>query len=210
MSVLAVLGASGHGRVVADAALSSQWKDVVFFDDAWPDISRSGPWNVVGNIEAFMRDRDHYAGCCVAIGDNSTRLRVHDELEASGVTPVIVIHASAVVSQYAELNSGCVVLANAVVGPLARLGRSCIVNNGASVDHDCELGDGVHISPGARLGGDVRVGSGSWIGIGATVRHGVTIGSEVMIGAGAVVVKDAAGGRTFVGVPARPLGERQC
>ena len=209
MKALAILGASGHGRVVADAALSSRWNDVIFFDDAWPGVSRNGPWRVVGNIEAFKRDRDRYGCCCVAIGDNRSRLRVHRELETLGAHLVPVVHASAVVSQYAELGGGCVVVANAVVGPFARLGRSCIVNTGASVDHDCELGDGVHVSPGARLGGSVRVGAETWIGIGAAVKHGVAIGPEVMIGAGAVVVKDVAGGLTLVGEAAKPLRARQ-
>lgn len=37
MKTLAILGASGHGKVVADAALSSGlWTKVVFYDDAWP------------------------------------------------------------------------------------------------------------------------------------------------------------------------------
>ena len=37
MKTLAILGASGHGKVVADAALSTGlWQEVVFYDDAWP------------------------------------------------------------------------------------------------------------------------------------------------------------------------------
>jgi sugar O-acyltransferase (sialic acid O-acetyltransferase NeuD family) len=206
MKTLAILGASGHGRVVADAALSArQWDDVIFFDDAWPRLTRTGPWNVIGTIEAFKLEHGRHGGCCVAIGDNRTRLRVHRELEALGANLVSIIHPSAVVSPHAELAGGCVILANAVVAPFARLGRSCIVNNAASVDHDCELGDAVHVSPGARLGGNVRVGDAVWIGMGATVKHDVGIGSEVTIGAGAVVVKDVAGSLTVVGVPAKPL-----
>jgi sugar O-acyltransferase (sialic acid O-acetyltransferase NeuD family) len=206
MTALAILGASGHGRVVADAALSSrQWNEVIFFDDAWPTLTRSGPWNVVGTIGAFKQECGRHEGCCVAIGDNRTRLRVHRELESLGANLVSIIHASAVVSPHAELAAGCVVLANAVVGPFAKLGRSCIVNNAASVDHDCELGDSVHVSPGARLGGNVRVGPETWIGIGAAIKNDVAIGSAVTIGAGAVVIKDVAGSLTVVGVPAGPL-----
>ncbi len=39
MSRLAVLGASGHGKVVADCAELVGWSDIVFFDDAWPKIA---------------------------------------------------------------------------------------------------------------------------------------------------------------------------
>src|SRR5690606_24126355 len=37
---LAILGASGHGKVVADCAELCGWSVVEFFDDAWPG---SGP-----------------------------------------------------------------------------------------------------------------------------------------------------------------------
>ena len=34
---LAVLGAGGHGKVVADIARASgEWEDIVFFDDGYP------------------------------------------------------------------------------------------------------------------------------------------------------------------------------
>jgi sugar O-acyltransferase (sialic acid O-acetyltransferase NeuD family) len=211
MTKLAILGASGHGRVVADAALTSgQWHDVVFFDDKWSALTHTGPWEVVGTLEAFRKECARYDGCCIAIGDNRTRLRVHRELEQLGAKLVSIVHASAVVSPRAELATGCVVLANAVVGPFVKLGSSCIVNNAASVDHDCKLGDAVHVSPGARLGGNVHVGKESWIGIGASIKHDVRIGSAAIVGAGAAVITDVDEGFTVVGVPARPLRKNQC
>jgi sugar O-acyltransferase (sialic acid O-acetyltransferase NeuD family) len=211
MSRLAILGASGHGRVVADAALTtSQWTEVVFFDDKWPALKRTGPCDVIGTLDAFRQESGRHEGCCIAIGDNRTRLRVHRELEKLGAKLVTIVHASAVVSVHAQVARGCMVLANAVIAPFARLGSSCIVNNGATVDHDCELGDAVHVSPGAHLGGNVRVGAESWIGIGAAVRHEVGIGTGATIGAGAVVVSDVAGNLTVVGVPAKPFRKSQC
>jgi glycosyltransferase involved in cell wall biosynthesis len=35
---LAILGASGHGKVLADAAEQCGWPSVSFFDDAWPGL----------------------------------------------------------------------------------------------------------------------------------------------------------------------------
>ena len=34
--MLAILGASGHGKVLADIAELSGWSAIEFFDDAWP------------------------------------------------------------------------------------------------------------------------------------------------------------------------------
>lgn len=205
MRRLAILGASGHGRVIADAALAAGWEAVAFYDDGWPGVSASGPWQVVGRTADLRRDAAQLDGAVVGIGDNVTRLVKLRELLAGGALLVSVVHPDAVVSTRAEVGLGSVLLGGAVVNPFARLGRGCIVNSGASVDHDCQLADGVHVSPGAHLGGGVRVGEASWIGIGASVIQGVSIGAGATVGAGAAVVDDVADGATVVGVPARPV-----
>lgn len=205
MKALAIIGASGHGKVVADAALRSGWQSVVFFDDSWPGLSESGDWQVEGNLIVFRRVYARFDGACVAIGNNAVRLRIHRELHAAGARLVTVIHPSAVVSEYAQIGSGCAIFANAVVNPFARVGHACIVNTAASIDHDCELADGVHVSPGGRLGGNVRIGEAAWIGIGASIKQGTVIGAGAIVGAGAAVVSEVSPGATVVGVPAAPV-----
>lgn len=204
MKPLAVFGASGHAKVVIDAALLSGWPSVAVFDDAWPALAAVGPWPVVGRFDRLRQDAAAYGGVVIAIGDNATRLARLNDL-AGAPPPALLRHPASVVSPFARIGAGSVVCAGAVVGPFARLGAGCIINTGASVDHDCELGDGVHVSPGARLGGGVRVGSLTWIGIGSSIRHGASIGARVIVGAGAAVVSDIADGLTVVGVPARPI-----
>ena len=205
MKRLAILGASGHGAVVADAALCAGWDSVSFFDDAWPITSRIGPWQVEGTSADLVRRVADYAGAIVAIGRNSVRLSKHIELGRAGVPMVTIVHPAAVISPLASIAEGTVIVAGAVVNPFAKIGAACIVNTSASIDHDCELADGVHVGPGAHLGGNVRVGRGSWIGIGASLKHGIDIGEEVTIGAGAVVLRTLGNAVTAVGIPARPI-----
>ena len=208
MRRLAILGASGHGKVVADAALAEGWQSVAFYDDAWPAVAAVGPWPVVGRTVELLRDAAQLDGAVVGIGDNATRLAKQRDLLADGVVLASVVHPAAVVSPLAQVGEGSVIFAGAVVNPFARLGRGCIVNTGASVDHDCELADAVHVSPGAHLGGGVHVGEATWIGIGASVKHDLAIGAGVVVGAGAAVVNDIADGLTVMGVPAKPLERR--
>jgi hypothetical protein len=49
---LAILGAGGHGRSVADTAEGCGWQ-VDLYDDAWPELQASGPWRVVGNYQTL-------------------------------------------------------------------------------------------------------------------------------------------------------------
>jgi len=202
---LAILGASGHGKVVADIAECCGWDEVVFFDDAWPKVSVNDNWAVAGNSQALVECLDTFAGVVVAIGNNAIRaekLRWLSEISAPVVT---LVHPSAVISQYADLGAGTVVMPGVVVNVSSQIGDGVILNTGCSIDHDCTIGDCTHISPGARLAGGVKVGAQSWIGIGTSVKQLVQIGQRVTVGAGAAVVTDLPDGVTAVGVPARPM-----
>jgi sugar O-acyltransferase (sialic acid O-acetyltransferase NeuD family) len=204
MKRLALLGASGHGKVVADTALCADWDSVCFFDAAWPGLERNGPWQVQGDERALLASLDKYDGVLISIGNCATRWNFQQKMQQMGAPLVTLIHPSAVVSRYAALGLGTVVMAGAVINAGAVVGPGCIVNTGATVDHDCVLAEAVHVCPGAHLSGDVRVGQGSWIGVGASVKQGMVIGESVTVGAGAAVVTPIADRLTVVGVPAIP------
>jgi len=203
MKRLAILGASGHGKVVAEIAELTGWDDVVFYDDAWPSLSSVGVWSVVGNTDDLEQDISSFNGFFVAVGHNSVRWELFSQLVCSAVKASTLIHPSAVVSQYSSIKEGAVVMANAVINPFVTIGQAVIVNTAATIDHDCVLGDAVHISPGANLAGEVAVGHQSWIGIGANVKQQVIIGEKVIVGAGATVINNINDGVTVVGTPAK-------
>lgn len=205
MNRLAILGASGHGKVVADTAECCGWEVIEFFDDAWPALTFIGNWPVVGTTDDLLDRLDDFDGVLVAIGNNAIRRNKLRQLKIAGAELPALIHPSAVVSRYARIGPGSVVFASAVVNAYASIGEGAILNTGSSVDHDCILGECVHISPGARLAGAVRVDDESWVGIGACVRQVVCIGAHVTVGAGAVVVSDISDNMIVVGVPARAL-----
>lgn len=200
---LAILGAGGHGQVVADAALAGDWDEVVLFDDGGGPAS--GHWAVAGTRTDLLNRLGDFQGVVVGVGANPARRSLSGVLAGAGARLATVIHPRATVSPYAGIGAGSVVLAGAVVSIGARLGQAVIVNTGATVDHDCELADGVHVAPGAHLAGGITVGAESWIGVGAVVREYAAIGAGSTVGAGAVVVGPVPDGLTVVGNPARPL-----
>ncbi|WP_111411800.1 acetyltransferase [Billgrantia lactosivorans] len=206
---LAILGASGHGKVVADIAIQAGWQDLVFYDDAWPEKTRHEHWEVQGSLPMLLNDLADFEGVVVAIGHNAIREAKLDALLAHGASIVSLVHPRATVSPMARLGPGCVVMAGAIINAFAELGMGSIVNTAASVDHDCRLGACVHVAPGANVAGDVEIGRTSWVGAGAVVRQGVAIGEAVMVGAGAAVVSDIAGNLVVAGVPARPLASSE-
>tara|TARA_R110000851_G_scaffold175556_1_gene321897 strand:+ start:23648 stop:24262 length:615 start_codon:yes stop_codon:yes gene_type:complete len=202
---LAVLGASGHGKVVADAAELAGWQDVCFFDDAWPRLTMNGHWSVVGSSAELLDSLEKYDGVVVGIGDNRIRRQKLQDLDAAGASVVSVIHPAAKVSPYAKLGSGVVVFANAVINADAVVGTGAIINTGAVVEHDCRVGECVHVSPNATLAGGVLLGQLVWIGANACVKQLISIGDEVVVGMGSVVLQNVVAGMVVAGNPAKPI-----
>lgn len=208
MNRLLIVGAGGHGKVVAEAALaSSHWTEIGFLDGRYPDVAPVLNWPVVGKDTDADRFLPMYANALVAIGDNRMRLALLAALERSGFQLPVIAHPKSWASPSAKIGLGTVLIAGAIVNAGATLGRGCILNTAATVDHDCCIGDGVHVSPGAHVGGEVVVGDRTWIGIGAAIHHCVRIGADVMVGAGAAVVDDVPDGVTMLGVPARVISK---
>jgi len=199
---LLVLGAGGHGRVVASTARAAGWQSIGFVDPRWPELRDAGGWSVVG---ADARSVGPGIAVIVGIGDNRRRMALLDELAAMGLPLATIIHPTAWLCPSVSVGNSSVVMAGAAANNGARIGRGVIVNTGAVVEHDCVLEDGVHVSPGAVLAGTVLVGAGAWIGAGATVRQGIRIGAGAIVGIGAAVVCDIPPGETWVGVPAQPI-----
>lgn len=202
---LAILGASGHGKVVADAAEAVGWQDVVFFDDAWPGLQENGSWLVKGDTNALMDALSDYDGVVVGIGNNAIRTNKQMQLINAGAAVVTIIHPDATVSPHAQVGSGSVVFAQAVVNACATVGAGVIVNTGSVVEHDCVVGDFSHISPNAVLAGGVRLQEQCWVGAGASVRQLLEVGKAAVVGMGSVVTKNVSAGVTVAGNPAKKL-----
>ena len=204
MNSLLILGAGGHGKVVADtAAAIGQWKKIAFLDDRHASLKTVLDWPVMGSLKEANKFLPEYDGFCVAIGNNELRLKLLKSYQGQGFSAPSLIHPTAYISPSASLGSGCVVFAQAVVNPESQIGEAGIINTGASVDHDCVLEAGVHLCPGVRLAGEVRIGQQTTLGTGSAVIPQITIGSHTMIGAGSVVVTDIPDHSTAAGVPAK-------
>ena len=197
-----VIGAGGHGKVVADIVLNCGDIPVGFLDDN----EMTQP--VVAGIPVLGRTANYKdypnAAFVIAIGNSAAREKIAHQLD--GVRWYTAIHPAAVVSKLdVKLGEGCVIMANAVVNSSAQIGKHCIINTAAVVEHDNDIGSFAHISVGAKLGGTVSIGEHTWIGIGAAVSNNVSVCDHCVIGAGAVVIHGIKESGTYVGVPARKI-----
>ena len=197
-----VIGASGHGKVVADIVQRTGDTLLGFLDDNETLPPEIAGIPVLGKVADYARYPD--ASFIIGIGNSAVREKIARQLD--GVRWYTAIHPSAVISALdTRIGVGSAIMANAVINPSAQIGVHCIINTSAVVEHDNRVGDFAHISVGAKLGGAVSVGAHTWVGIGATVSNNVSICDHCIIGAGAVVIRDTKESGTYVGVPARKI-----
>ena len=196
MRKLTIIGASGHGKVVADIAKLNGYEAIQFLDDD-TRIAHCGGNPVVGRTDSTV-DGDIF----VAIGNSDIRARLSKNRKL-----ITLIHPNAVIAGDVEVGEGSVIMAGVVINAGAKIGRGCIINTSSSIDHDCVVGDYCHIAVGAHLCGTAVVGESTWIGAGATVINNVNICGGCTIGAGAVVIKDIEIKGTYVGVPVEMISK---
>lgn len=197
-----IIGASGHGKVVADIVIKSGDHVVGFLDDHYPKSEKFVGFPILGVTDSYKNFND--VEFVIAIGNAKVRENIAEQL--NGVTWYTAVHPSAVISNIdTKIAEGTVVMANAVINAGAYIGKHCIINTGAVVEHDNRIEDYVHVSVGAKLAGTVTVGKSTWIGIGTSVSNNIDICSDCMIGAGTVVIKDITEAGVYVGVPMKKI-----
>ena len=204
MNGLLIIGAGGHGKVIADIASAlGRWNQIAFVDDKYPDLTQVLDWPVIGAMENFRDHREEYPDIFVAVGDNAMRQKITNWTEEAGFHLPTLIHPRAAVSRLAVIGAGTVINSQSAVNANAKIGKGCIVNTGATVGHDCVLGDFVHVAPGASLAGETVIGEGCWIGMRSAIIEQLTIGKGVVIGAGAIVIRNIPDNKLVVGIPAK-------
>jgi sugar O-acyltransferase (sialic acid O-acetyltransferase NeuD family) len=187
MGALLIIGAGGHGKVVAEAAeLDGRFENIMFLDDRIDAVRVLGHV-IIGKLQEYEKFAKQYEYAIVCIGVNEKRVEITQKLLKAGYKVPVIIHPKASVSKYSDIGDGSVILAGAVVNTNANIGMACIININSSVDHESIIGDGVHICSGAVVRSGCRVGELSCIGAGAVVNSGIILKEKSMVQSGMVI-----------------------
>lgn len=141
---LIILGAGGHGQVVADIVRQTRRYDQIYFLDDHAEKN-----DVIGSCADYLRFKNEDTEMYPAFGNNEVRIEWENRLLKAGIPLAKIIHPLAYISPLAEIADGCVVMPYAIVNTGTRVKKACIINIGAMVDHDCILEEGCHLAPGA-------------------------------------------------------------
>ena len=200
-----LIGYSGHGYVVGDAAIMSGFNLRYYCDKNKRDRN---PYNLdylgyegSNEFKGWSSDFEYILG----IGDNNIRLKSGELIVSHNLKVLNVIHPSSVISSNISIGHGNFISGNVTINAMSTIGSYCIINTGSIIEHDCLVKHGAHIAPGAVLAGGVIVGENTFIGANAVVGQGVKIGNDVIIGAGAVILNDIPSNSMYVGNPGKKV-----
>jgi sugar O-acyltransferase (sialic acid O-acetyltransferase NeuD family) len=200
-----LIGYSGHGYVVAEAAIHAGI-NLIYYIDLKTIIQN--PFNLeylASDINLQFNGWNKSYEFIIGIGNNIIRENIGKSLLSRNQLIPTVIHPGASISDKIQFGLGVFIARGASVNPLAVIGNYSIINTSAVVEHECVIGSAAHIAPGAILAGNVTVGNRTFIGANSVVKQGVKIGNDVIIGAGSVIIRDVPDGITLVGNPAKKL-----
>jgi UDP-N-acetylbacillosamine N-acetyltransferase len=138
---LLILGAGGHGKVVAEIAEDIGYNDIDFLDDNKSEA--------IGKLNDIDKFKGQYENAFVAIGNSKLRSDLFCKLKKCGYIIPTLIHPSAYVSRTVSIGEGTIVEPKAILNARCTIEEGCIISVGAVVDHDARVGAYCNINAGA-------------------------------------------------------------
>ena len=203
---LFIFPCNGNGIEALDC-LSESDKVIGFIDDA---TSKQGTY--VHGYPVFNRpslnEFPHARVLAVpgAPASFRSRRKVIESLNVSSQRFTNVIHASARISEFAQIGHNVLIMAGAVVTSNAIIGNHVCILPNTVIHHDCVIGSWSLIGSNVTIAGNTAIGENCYIGSGSSVKDGLSIGGGAMVGLASNVIRDLPSGVTVAGNPARLIG----
>lgn len=117
---LVIVGASGHGKVIADIARLNGYEEIVFLDDdtsvhtcaGYPVIGKTDDY---GKVQPGNFRNAKAVDVVIAIGNSTIRETIQRRFEQQGFPIATLVHPQAVVSNNVSVCADCMIGAGAVV-----------------------------------------------------------------------------------------------
>jgi sugar O-acyltransferase (sialic acid O-acetyltransferase NeuD family) len=207
---LLLVAASGLAREVLALVRAHGLYDVIGILDDSPALhgTEVDGVRVLGGVEVAATRP--FAALLVCAGRGTAREAIVKRLADVGISRerfATVVHPGVEVPDGSRVGAGTILLAGVVLTTAVSIGDHVVVMPNATLTHDDTLEDYATVCAGVSLGGSVTIGSGAYVGMNASVRERVRVGSGATLGMGAALLTDLPDDETWVGVPARKLGD---
>lgn len=186
-----IIGSGGHAEACIDVIESQKKFKIIGLIDT-KQKKLFDKYKVLFNFNNLNKLKKKTNLLHIGIGQIKTpkfRIRIYEKFLTYGFKFPTIISPFAIVSKYAKIGEGSIIMHGSHIGPNVKIGKNCIINNFANVEHGSSIEDNCHISTGATVNGNVKVREGSFIGSGSVLKQGIILPKNSFIKMGSVVVK---------------------
>lgn len=156
-------------------------------------------------IPSLIQQGCHFLITVGQIKSANARSSLYENIKQAGGHLPVIISPSAVVSRFAAIAEGTIIMHQACVTAEASIGVACILNSKALVEHESVIGDFCHISTAACVNGQVKIGSHCFIGSNVVIGNNLIITDKVQVAAGSQVLKSLLNPGIYIGNPLRRI-----
>lgn len=207
---MVIIGAKGLAKeLLAVFQWNGNLDGLVFFDNVNEDIPDVlyDRFLVLKSWEEleihFQKKSNNFV---LGVGGGNTRKLLAEKAILKGGEFCSIISNHSLIGEFGNtIGKGVGILSHAIITGDTNIGEGTLINKAVIISHDAKIGCYCEISPAAKILGRTIIGDRSEIGANATILPDVIIGSDCKVGAGAVVTNNVPNGLTVVGIPAKPL-----
>lgn len=209
MNKLVIIGAGGFGREILDTLNYINKKEKAYQIIGFVDNDNSIPQGETFNGIEFLGNDDvldtyAHVSIVIAIADPHVRKKYYDRYKHKFDFPII-IHPTAIVSEYAKIGAGSIVQAFCIIAANSTIGICVAINARSGVGHDAEVGDFTSIQSFCDITGNNKIGALCFLGTGVKIIPKLFIANESYLCAGAVVFKDILTKSKVLGNPGKVI-----
>ena len=205
MRKLIIVGAGGFGREILDTVkyinnIEESYEIIGFVDNIIPIGTIVNGLVVLGNNEVLELYSN--TSLVIAIGDPHVRKMYYERYKSKFNFPII-IHPTAIVSEFATIGDGSILQAFCIVAANAEIGSAVAINARSGIGHDSKVGDFTCIQSFCDITGSNKIGDLCFLGTGVKIIPNLYIANESYLCAGSVIVKDVLTKSKVLGNPGK-------
>ncbi len=188
-----LIGGGGHCKSCIDVIESGGEFEIIGIIDS--NLELKGKelfgYKFLGDESELKNLRCEVENILITVGQiktSSIRVKLFNILKEFDFKFPIIKSKHAIVSKYAKIDEGTIIMHGVIVNASAKIGKNCIINSKALIEHDVSIGDFCHISTGACINGGVVIGEHSFIGSNSVFKQYINIAPYSIIQAGATIL----------------------
>jgi sugar O-acyltransferase (sialic acid O-acetyltransferase NeuD family) len=188
-----LIGTGGHAKSCIEVIESTGEYSIAQVIGQEADLGSLVLGHEVRHTDADLVNlKDKYDFAFIGVGqirNPDMRIKLFLTLSKIGFKLPTIISKTAIVSEFAQIGKGSIVMHGAILNADCVIGENVIINSASLIEHDANIGNHCHIATRVTVNGGAQIGERTFLGSGTVVRNGIDVGSNSFVGMGSVVSK---------------------